>query len=404
MAEKLSWTELRRALADRAGVNEKTANTFLTAFTAQLMQGLKTDKQVKINGFGTFKLQGVAPRKSVNVSTGEEIIIEGYNKVVFMPEVGVKELVEKGQVTPDTPIDPLKKLGEQATEIVDLLADLGQSPTKEKKKRAPKKVEPIVEESEPIVEESEPVVEEPEPIVEPVVEEPEPVVEEPAPVESPTPVEEEPVFIPEPSAPTSPTPPQKPKNHFLRDLLICVVVLLMLLIGGYFFLRSQLSAIIESFLQPKPQTEQVEPVAPAPEETAVPEDTAATVEEPQPSSQLDLIPEGEIPQEQILDEFLAISGEMEMEDDSPYPDLITTEDMHAGSRLTWMAKRFYGDKKYWPYLYDANRDVIDNPSKIEVGTPIRVPRLTAEQLDTTNAETRANLERLRIEAEEACKR
>lgn len=375
MAEKLSWTELRRALADRAGVNEKTANTFLTAFTAQLMQGLKTDKQVKINGFGTFKLQGVAPRKSVNVSTGEEIIIEGYNKVVFMPEVGVKELVEKGQVTPDTPIDPLKKLGEQATEIVDLLADLGQSPTKEKKKRAPKKVE-------------EPVVE-PEPIVE------EPVVEEPAP-------EEEPVFIPEPVKPQEPTGPQKPKNHFLRDLLICVVVLLMLLIGGYFFLRSQLSAIIESFLQPKQQTEQVEPAAPT--EAVVAEDTVATVEDPQPSTQLDLIPEGEIPQEQILDEFLAISGEMEMEDDSPYPDLITTEDMHAGSRLTWMAKRFYGDKKYWPYLYDANRDVIDNPSKIEVGTPIRVPRLTAEQLDTTNAETRANLERLRIEAEEACKR
>ena len=405
MAEKLSWTELRRALADRAGVNEKTANTFLTAFTAQLMQGLKTDKQVKINGFGTFKLQGVAPRKSVNVSTGEEIIIEGYNKVVFTPEVGVKELVEKGQVTPDTPIDPLKKLGEQATEIVDLLTDLGQSPTKEKKKRAQKKVEP-----EPIVEEPAPVVEEP------VVEEP--VVEEPAPEVSPDetgetldgkgqveePVEEEPVFIPEPVKPQEPTGPHKPKNHFLRDLLICVVVLLMLLIGGYFFLRSQLSAIIESFLQPKPQTEQVEPAAPAPEETAVPEDTAATVEEPQPSTQLDLIPEGEIPQEQILDEFLAISGEMEMEDDSPYPNLITTEEMHAGSRLTWMAKRFYGDKKYWPYLYDANRDVIDNPSKIEVGTPIRVPRLTAEQLDTTNAETRANLERLRIEAEEACKR
>ena len=71
MAEKLSWTELRRLLATRAGVSEKTAGLFLNALTAQLMDGLRSDKQVKINGLGTFKLQPVAPRKSVNVSTGE---------------------------------------------------------------------------------------------------------------------------------------------------------------------------------------------------------------------------------------------------------------------------------------------------------------------------------------------
>ena len=97
MAEKLSWTELRRSLASRAGVSEKTAGIFLNAFTAQLIAGLKSDKQVKINGLGTFKLQAVSPRKSVNVSTGEEITIAGYNKVVFTPEAGVKELVESGK-------------------------------------------------------------------------------------------------------------------------------------------------------------------------------------------------------------------------------------------------------------------------------------------------------------------
>ena len=82
MAEKLSWSELRRALAVRAGVSEKTAGAFLNGLVNQLINGLKSDKQVKINGLGTFKLQAVAPRKSVNVSTGEEIIIEGYNKLI----------------------------------------------------------------------------------------------------------------------------------------------------------------------------------------------------------------------------------------------------------------------------------------------------------------------------------
>ena len=397
MAEKLSWTELRRLLATRAGVSEKTAGLFLNALTAQLMEGLRSDKQVKINGLGTFKLQPVAPRKSVNVSTGEEITIEGYNKVVFSPEAGVKEMVDKQSPVGSQPamVDPLKKLGEQATEIVDLLADLGQTPQTEKKKRAPKPVEeePVAEE--PIVEE--PVVEEPV-VEEPIVEEP--IVEEPAPVApiKPEPIEPvkpvEPVKPAEPAEPEKPKQPKKKKYHFVRDLLICVLVLLLLLAGCYFFLRNRLSGWIESLLEPQ-QTEQVEPVV---------ADTIVA-EEPEVSA-VDLIPEGDIPQQQILDEFLAISEglELEEEEERPYSDLITTEEMHEGSRLTWMAKRFYGDKKYWPYLYDANRDHIVNPSNIDVGTPIRVPRLTAEQLDTTIESTRINLERLRIEAEEACKK
>ena len=184
MAEKLSWTELRRALAKRADVSEKTAGAFLNAVQAQLLEALKSDKQVKINGLGTFRVQAVAPRKSVNVTTGEEIIIEGYNKLAFTPEAGVRELIESSKVESGEPkeesapeIDPIQKLGAQAEEIVDILGDLGQSP----------KEEP----------EAEPVVEEPAPAVEP-----EPVV---AP---------EPVFIPEPAP--EPEPEiivQKPKKE-----------------------------------------------------------------------------------------------------------------------------------------------------------------------------------------------
>ncbi|MBQ4394001.1 MAG: HU family DNA-binding protein [Paludibacteraceae bacterium] len=362
MAEKLSWTELRKALATRADVSEKTAGVFLSALTAQLTEGLRSDKQVKINGLGTFKLQAVAPRKSVNVSTGEEFVIEGYNKVVFSPEAGVKELVEKqptfnspapDPIEGDFPVDPIKKLGEQADEIVGLLADLGQDPNK-----------------------TEDVAAEPEPVATP----------EPAVVTKP-----EPEAV-APETPKKSTEKPEKKYHFVRDLLICVVVLLLLLGGGYFFLRNQLSKWLESLTESKPvETEQVEPVM------------TDSVTEPAETSAVDLIPEGEIPQQQILDEFMAISNDMEMEE-APYSDLITTEEMHEGSRLTWMAKRFYGDKRFWPYLYDANRDRIDNPSNIEIGTPIRVPRLTQEQMDTTNRASMEILDKLRIEAEAACKK
>ena len=391
MADKLSWTELRRALATRAGVSEKNAGVFLNALVSQLVVGLKSDRQVKINGLGTFKLQAVAPRKSVNVSTGEEIIIEGYNKIIFSPEAGLKELIESGRfmvdgevskpIEGDFPIDPIKKLGEQADEIVGLLADLGQGP-----EAGVTEPEATVEEPKVIVTEPKATVEEPKVVVtEPkvIVTEPEATVTEPEAT-----VEEPKVIV---------TEPKKKKNHFVRDVLICVLILLLLLVGGYFFFRSQLSGLLESMTTPQPQPEQVEESATQP----LPEENAEVAEESH--SDLDLIPEGDIPQQQILDEFNAISGDLEMEEE-PYSDLITTEPMHEGSRLTWMAKRFYGDKRFWPYLYDANRDRIVNPSNIDVGTPIRVPRLTREQMDTTNSASMEALDKLRIEAEAACKK
>lgn len=371
MADKLSWTDLRHALALRAGVSEKKVGAFLSAFQDQLIEVLKTDKQVKINGLGTFKVQAVAPRKSVNVNTGEEIIIEGYNKLVFAPEAGVKELVEKQPKE----IDPLKKLGAQAEEIVDILGDLGQSPKEEVKEPEP---EPVVI---------------PEPVKEP---EPEPVViPEPEPVVIPEPVKEpepEPVVIPEPVKEPEPVvePEPKKKYHFVRDTLICVVILLMLLLAGYFFLRHRLGDILQNIMQPS----DTEVVADTTAQAVVETEEAVEVTEPAPEN---MIPEGEISQEQILAEFLEASGELSPAENK-YPDLITTEPMHEASRLAWMAKRFYGAKIYWPYLYDANRDVISNPHNIEVGTPIRVPKLTKLQLDTTNAETMATIEQLREEA------
>ena len=372
MADKLSWTDLRRVLAARAGVNEKQAAAFLNAIQSQLVEALKNDKQVKINGLGTFKVQAVAPRKSVNVNTGEEIMIEGYSKLVFAPEAGVKELVEKSVLSSAEPtaeseqpkeIDPLKKLGAQAEEIVDILGDLGQSPKEEVKEPEP---EPVA--------------------VETAVEEP--AVEEPVVVSEPEPV----IVVKEPK-----------KTHFLRDTLICVVVLLMLLLVGYFFLRHQLGNILQSLIQPN-ETELVADTTETAlsvedEQVEVPKEPAPEVElnEATENEDLENIPEGRIPKEQIMAEWMEASRSVSPAD-GKYPELITTEAMHEASRLTWMAKRYYGAKIYWPYLYDANRDVIKNANSIEVGTPIRVPKLTDLQLDTTNAETMATLERLQKEA------
>lgn len=342
---KLSWTELRRALANRAGVTEKEANLFLNAFNAQLVEALKKDKQVKINGLGIFRLQTVAPRKSVNVASGEEITIDEYNKIAFVPEAGVKELVEKGLQPTDVsnkaaaPVDPIQKLGAQAEEIVDILGELGQgtkepSVVSDQPSEEPKDPEPVVEETKA----EEPVVEEPAP----VVEETKAVEPEPAPVVEPAPMVEEPKAA-EPEETETKAAPKK-EYHFVRDTLICVVVLLMLLLVGYFFLREQISGWIESLMKEQPQVEVV-------------------VEE-------EVIEEPEIV---VIEEW-------------NYDELLLTEKIPEGSRLAWIAKKYYGDKVYWPYLYEANKDHISNPSLITVGTPIRVPKLSEAAKDTTSAQ------------------
>ena len=388
MADKLSWTELRRLLANRAGVSEKEANLFLNAFNAQIVEALKQDKQVKINGLGTFKLQAVAPRKSVNVTTGEEIIIEGYNKIAFTPEVGVKELVEKTSlgadqsptVSPTTEtIDPLQKLGEQAAEIVDLLADLGQAV---KEESGEVKVESQEAYPQPLPEgkgeeSGEVKVESQEAYPQPL---PEGKGEESGEVKVesqeayPQPLlkgkEEEVIANPEPK-----------KSHIGRN--ICIAILLCLLIAGgvgYYFFPQYIAKCVDW----------AKALIPTAETTCVVTDTISSIQEVVVT---DTIAEEIIPNTDTCTIEVPI-----------YEELITIEPMHKNSRLAWMAMRYYGAKIYWPYLYDANKDCINNPNDIEVGTPIRVPRLTEAQLDTTLQSTINTLQYLREQAIEASHR
>lgn len=344
MADKLSWSELRRALAQRANISEKDANTFLTAFNAQLLEALKTEKQVKINGLGTFKLQAVAPRKSVDVTTGNEITIEGYNKVSFVPEAGVKELIEKVEAGEAVEaLDPIQKLGAQADEIVDILGDLGELPKEEK-------AEEPVEEAAPV---EEPVIAEV-PAEEPVVEKP--VVEEQK-------EEEEPLIVSE--------KPAKKKNYFLRALLISFIILLILCVVGYFFLRKQ---VCEWFDILKEKVEKIELFnkcsAPSEEVEAAAAEDELVLEVPEEAAEQ--VAESEAPKAEVQK--------------AKYEELLLTEEITEGSRLAWISRKYYGHPDYWPYLYDANRDRIDDPSNVPVGTQIRVPKLTKAQRDMTSSE------------------
>ena len=106
-----------------------------------------------------------------------------------------------------------------------------------------------------------------------------------------------------------------------------------------------------------------------------------------------------IPSTPVVEEVAEDTAVMENAPELPvYQQFIATEEIREGSRLTWLAYRYYGNKDLWVYIYDANKDHLGNPNEIRVGTPIRIPRLTTEQRDTTLQTTREVMLRLKENA------
>lgn len=177
-------TDLASLLAEKHGISHKEAEMFVSLLFDIAKGALHAQKQVKIKGLGTFKLTSVSSRESIDVNTGQRILIEGRDKVSFTPDAAMKNLVNRPFAQFETVIlkddvdftDIDKKYDEKVEEEA--------LPTEESVQETPVVEEtPIVEE--PIQEESSapetPIVEEPV-VEEPIVEEPaqeETIVEEP---------------------------------------------------------------------------------------------------------------------------------------------------------------------------------------------------------------------------------
>ena len=341
--DKLTWVELRKVVAETAHISEQEAGQFLNALLEGVMEGLKADKQVKIKGIGTFSLKAVAPRKSVNIATGESITIEGYNKLTFNAESVLKENVEKRLEQPKTEAvvaelvnDPIKKLGEQADEIVDILAELGQAVKTENGK-----VKTENEETEPIEEPVEETIEEPteetvEESVEKVVEEEKPIAEKPT---------------------DKPTCKATCKCH----KWVCWVIGALLLLGivgtGVYF-RATLIQWWQCMQDCRPVAEDVEEVLEVEEVPVV-------------------VTLADKPRE--------------------YVNFMKIEEVGKDSRLAWIAYKYYGQKDLWVFIYEANRDIISHPSKVRPGQYIRIPELSEEYRNLYNPELRELVDSLAVE-------
>jgi hypothetical protein len=183
--------------------------------------------------------------------------------------------------------------------------------------------------------------------------------------------------------------PAKKKNYFLRALLIFFIILLILCVVGYFFLRKQ---VCEWFDILKEKVDKIELFnkcsAPSEEVEAAAAEDELVLEVPEEAAEQ--VAESEAPKAEVQKDQKAEAKPVATKEEEPkkakYEELLLTEEITEGSRLAWISRKYYGHPDYWPYLYDANRDRIDNPSNVPVGTQIRVPKLTKAQRDMTSSE------------------
>ena len=248
---KLNIYDLCSVLTSKNGLDDKESHRFIKAMFDVIQEGLDEDKIVKVKGLGTFKIIEVDDRESINVNTGERVLIEGHSKLTFTPDSVMKEIVNKPFSQFETVIlnegvdFPEPVVEEPAAE--DIIAD---EPAEGKEiivePQIDNKVAEQSVEEEPVAEKTvaeEPVAEEP------VAEEPvaeEPVAEEPVAEDSVVEFtdDNDNVQSGEENSVEESVFETSNNNSILRWILSGIAVLLLILgaaYGGYLYGRYELS-------------------------------------------------------------------------------------------------------------------------------------------------------------------
>lgn len=414
---KISLSNIAEELAVKAGLSRESANNFAHAFVDTIEKGLQADGMVKVKGLGTFKLQEVSDRDSVDVNTGERITIKGYRKVTFTPDTVMKEFVNR----PFAHFEPTE-LNEGYPTDEDLVAE---EPTSEDL------AEETIDVKDPATEPEQPSVEQPA-IEESIVEEPaveEPAVEELA-TEQPAaeePTAEEPVVIAEPVATeesaitdetaSEPASEQPAKTRRRRGGLWVLFILLLLVAGvAVSYVKGWLSTMmipqsagsateqqdihVKTNLDEELKAEWGE--APAAEELTVEPVSASTVSEEAiveaPNAELATEPASEQPEAApavtespappkaqpkpgVLTLTPALQAkavkDITLADTTDYTisGTMLTHKLKSGETIIQLSNKYYGDKRLWPYIVKHNR--MKNFNSVAIGQAIQIPVLEA---------------------------
>lgn len=348
--DKITAQDIIDALASVDGVTKRVAEDFFRVFILSIEEALLQNESVKIKGLGTFKLQWIEPRKSVNVQTGEDILLSGYYKVNFVPDNDLKLLVNKPFEHLETivldentnvkkadvknsPEPELSVLSEQAEEIKDLLSEIQSMSSSVE--------QPIEEELVEIEETIDIVVEEE--VVEQMEEEKKSVEEPDKKLEA----ENRTLVV-----------SKKNKWPWVAAISLIIIVVLFLLL---FFYNWNVNQWVNTYLLKK-DVVVVEQVAEADHKKE------SVLEQPV----LEEVVDEQTEWQKIFDKRL---------DQVEY---ITTIKAPRGTHLAQFSEKYYGSPYFWVYIYEANKSSISDPNKIRPNMMIKIPKLDSRLIDVND--------------------
>ena len=381
MNERIILPDIVNQLCEKQSMNKKEAELFVKTMFDLIEEALTNEKYVKIKGLGTFKLTEVVSRESINVNTGERFEIQGHTKISFTPDAVMKELINKPfshfetvilnddvvledtitEETETTEVKPASNIETEENNIEETIVP-EETPTETTPEEVAKEEEIVVVET-PVIETNEASV---------VVEET-PIVESPE--ESPTEAKEEEKPLEEPEQTIHPIHPSEKsiaetKEEKSSSILwgIIIVLVLIILFGGYWL-----------FL--KPSTEEVKPTPATPKEIVVPtetktekpsQDTISAKVEPETTTPPNTMPATTPMQAPTNEKVPSLADTL----DYRITGTKTTYTLQNGETIIKASVKFFGTKKFWPYIVKHNQDAIKDADNIPAGTSIKIPELT----------------------------
>lgn len=411
MSNKLSIQDLASAYAEKSGTDQKSALAFVKTVFEIVEEFISTDKVVKIKGFGTFKLISVSDRESVNVNTGERIVIAGHTKLSFTPDATLRDAVNRPfadfETTPineNTSIEAMEKLpshnealpseegseddAEEQNLVVVEETVLEEPSSPESPTSYDESVETVASAEDERVgedlqeetkEEAMPVETNDEAMPVETKEEVLPVI----PVHKPNddnpsyPMSEEPI--------ADPVPGKAGKSHAWLYTIITLLLMAVSYVGGHYQILNNIS--IDLYTETHSDAPQEKETSPEETDNALPsEEMADTLQNDTSAVDSTLAPSPAVPaapQEdpaEIAKYFPQVpGGEYWIVGDAGY-----VHHMQVGETLYRIARKELGDQNLVRYLIVFNK--FEDPNIIHTGDPIRIPKLVKKELkETTQA-------------------
>lgn len=376
MNSKITFSELVNLLAVESGQPRKVCEDFLKQLFSIVSEALESGDNVRIKGFGTFKITEVGARKSVNVTTGQEYEIPSHCKVSFIPSKELASLVnapfeafEAVELADDVTDEELDAAGSGAVASESPVTKVDEAVHESSEvQSAPEEME---ESEEMSPEESEEMRQEDSDLEEYSIEELD--AEQEAAEEIGSPVEE------------------RPKKSFrfgwgfitgFASALVLGVIAWGLLNHGVMLGKFADDALNDSVEQMKAAADvTVMADADTENETATVELLSEEVEQIKPVEKAAVKADASKSAEAVA------TGAS----DAPVYDTVSTT-----RYLTTMAKEHYGNYNLWPYIYKENEKILGHPDRIRPGTKVVIPKLSKYGVNPRNPDDIAKAKKMGV--------